>query len=246
MSSFQVQHRLDKDTIPIVINVCNFPPPTEDKPSLLSSGNVKTLFHELGHALHGLLSSVEYPSLSGTSVVRDYVEFPSQLMENWGRDAQVVMDYARHYQTDEPIPTALMEKLSAAENFNQGFTTTEYLAASYLDLAWHMQEGPSQTADEIEQQVIDRIGLPKQIGFRYRSTYFSHIFAGGYSSYYYCYIWAAVLEKDAYALFEEKGLFDTETAKKLYTHVYSRGNASRPEGGLNTRSAWQVHIKCMA
>ena len=225
MSSFQVQHRLDKDTMPIVINVCNFPPPTQDTPSLLSSGNVKTLFHELGHALHGLLSSVEYPSLSGTSVVRDYVEFPSQLMENWGRDAQVVMDYARHYQTDESIPQDLMEKLSAAENFNQGFTTSEYLAASYLDLAWHMQEGPSQTADEIEQQVIERIGLPKQIGFRYRSTYFSHIFAGGYSSYYYCYIWAAVLEKDAYALFEEKGLFDTETAGKLLDHVYSMGNA---------------------
>ena len=224
MSSFQVQHRLDAETLPIVINVCNFPPPTDEKPSLLSSGHVKTLFHELGHALHGLLSSVEYPSLSGTSVVRDYVEFPSQLMENWGRDPEVVTQYALHYKTKEPIPQHLMDKMVSAGNFNQGFMTTEYLTASYLDLAWHMQEGPSKTADEIEQQVIDRIGLIPEIGFRYRSTYFSHIFAGGYASYYYCYIWAAVLEKDAYALFEEKGLFDEVTASKLLKHVYSRGN----------------------
>ena len=225
MSSFQVQHRLDAETLPIVINVCNFPPPTDEKPSLLSSGHVKTLFHELGHALHGLLSSVQYPSLSGTSVVRDYVEFPSQLMENWGRDPEVVTQYALHYKTNEPIPQHLMDKMASAGNFNQGFMTTEYLAASYLDLAWHMQEGPSKTADEIEQQVIDRIGLIPEIGFRYRSTYFSHIFAGGYASYYYCYIWAAVLEKDAYALFEEKGLFDEVTAAKLLKHVYSRGNS---------------------
>ncbi len=225
MSSFQVQHRLDKDTLPIVINVCNFEPPTKDTPCLLSSGHVKTLFHELGHALHGLLSSVQYPSLSGTNVVRDYVEFPSQLMENWGRDPQVVMEYARHYQTGEAMPAALMDKLAAAENFNQGFMTTEYLAASYLDLAWHMQEGTSDSVDEVERQVAERIGLPPQIGFRYRSTYFSHIFAGGYASYYYCYIWAAVLEKDGYALFEERGLFDRHTADKLLEHVYSKGNA---------------------
>ena len=226
MSSFQVQHRLDQETLPIVINVCNFPPPTETAPSLLSSGNVKTLFHELGHALHGLLSSVRYPSLSGTSVVRDYVEFPSQLLENWGRAPEVVRQFARHYQSDEPISDALLSKLASATNFNQGFTTTEYLAASYLDLAWHMQEGPSKTADEIEHEVAERIGLPPEIGFRYRSTYFSHIFAGGYSSYYYCYIWAAVLEKDAFSVFEERGLFDSETAAKLLRHVYSKGNSS--------------------
>ena len=226
MSSFQVQHRLDKDTLPIVINVCNFPPPTETTPSLLSSGNVKTLFHELGHALHGLLSSVDYPSLSGTNVVRDYVEFPSQLMENWGRAPEVMQQFARHYQSNEPIPGELLNKMAEATNFNQGFLTTEYLAASYLDLAWHMQEGPSKTADQIEQEVADRIGLPPEIGFRYRSTYFAHIFAGGYSSYYYCYIWAAVLEKDAFALFEDRGLFHRETASKLLQHVYSKGNAS--------------------
>ncbi|MBM75174.1 MAG: peptidase M3 [Proteobacteria bacterium] len=230
MSSYQVQSTMNGPTIPVVINVCNFPPPTQDSPSLLSSGEVKTLFHELGHALHGLLSSVRYPSLSGTSVVRDYVEFPSQLMENWGRDPQVVPSYAVHYETKETIPSHLLEKMAAASNFNQGFVTTEYLAASYLDLAWHLQEGPSKTADEIEQEVIERIGLIPEIAFRYRSTYFSHIFAGGYSSYYYCYIWAAVLEKDAYALFEEKGLFDESTAAKLLEHVYSRGNTKDPMG----------------
>ena len=230
MSSFQSQSTMDGAVLPVVINVCNFSPPTKNTPSLLSSGEVKTLFHELGHALHGLLSSVKYPSLSGTSVNRDYVEFPSQLMENWGRDPQVVRDYAFHYETKEPIPAALLEKMDAASNFNQGFATSEYLAASYLDLAWHMQEGSSKTADEVEQEVSERIGLMPEITFRYRSTYFSHIFSGGYSSYYYCYIWAAVLEKDAYALFEERGLFDEATATKLLEHVYSRGNTRDPMG----------------
>ena len=225
MSSYQVQSTMDGHKIPVVINVCNFPPPTKSGPSLLSSREVKTLFHELGHALHGLLSSVQYPTLSGTSVVRDYVEFPSQLMENWGRDPQVVHNYASHYETKEPMPPELLKKMASATNFNQGFLTSEYLAASYLDLAWHLQEGPSKTVDEIEQQVIDRIGMIPEITFRYRSTYFSHIFSGGYSSYYYCYIWAAVLEKDAYSLFEEKGLFDEVTASKLLKHVYARGNA---------------------
>ena len=228
MSSFQVQSTMDGPVVPVVINVCNFPAPTSGGPSLLTSGEVKTLFHELGHALHGLLSAVTYPSLSGTSVGRDYVEFPSQLMENFGRDPELVLGYALHHETKEPIPQALLEKLAKAMNFNQGFMTTEYLAASYLDLAWHMQEGPSKSADEVEQQVRDRIGLIPEIGFRYRSTYFSHIFAGGYSSYYYCYIWAAVLEKDAYALFEEKGLFDEHTKAKLLEHVYSRGNSKDP------------------
>ena len=230
MSSFQIQHKMDGNQIPIVINVCNFPPPTQDAPSLLSSGHVKTLFHELGHALHGLLSSVQYPTLSGTNVVMDYVEFPSQLMENWGKDPAVVREYARHYETGEPMPQELMDKMAAAGNFNQGFMTSEYLAASYLDLAWHMQTGPSKSSEEIEQQVIDRIGLRSQIGFRYRSTYFAHIFAGGYASFYYCYIWAAVLDKDAYALFEERGLFDPQTAEKLLNHVYSMGNAKDSMG----------------
>jgi peptidyl-dipeptidase Dcp len=228
MSSYEVQSTMDGPVIPVVINVCNFPAPTKSGPSLLSSGDVRTLFHELGHALHGLLSAAKYPTLSGTNVVRDYVEFPSQLMENWGRDPEVVPNYAFHYETKQPIPNILLDKMAAASNFNQGFVTTEYLAASYLDLAWHLQEGPSKTADEIEQQVRKRIGLIPEITFRYRSTYFSHIFSGGYSSYYYCYIWAAVLEKDAYALFEEKGLFDETTAAKLLEHVYSRGNTKDP------------------
>ena len=136
-----------------------------------------------------------------------------------------MQQFARHYQSNEPIGGVIKQD-GRGHNSNQGFLTTEYLAASYLDLAWHMQEGPSKTADQIEQEVADRIGLPPEIGFRYRSTYFAHIFAGGYSSYYYCYIWAAVLEKDAFALFEDRGLFHRETASKLLQHVYSKGNAS--------------------
>lgn len=226
MSSFQVQHCLGGEHLPIVINVCNFPMPHDDRPSLLSSIQVKTLFHEFGHALHGLLSSVHYPSLSGTAVLRDYVEFPSQLMENWGRAPDIMREYAEHYQDESPLPRSLIDTLEKMGNFNQGFSTTEYLAAAYLDLAWHMQpKGLSKTADEIEEDLRERIGMLPQIDFRYRSSYFSHIFAGGYASFYYCYIWAAVLEKDAYALFEEKGLFHRETAQNLLKHVYSVGNS---------------------
>ena len=225
MSSFQIQHRMDVEQIPIVINVCNFPPPTKDKPSLLSSGHVKTLFHELGHALHGLLSSVQYPTLSGTNVVMDYVEFPSQLMENWARDPQVMQEYALHYETQEPIAAGVDRQDDFRRELQSRLYDHRIFGGVLFDLAWHMQTEPSKSADEIEQQVMERIGLMPQICFRYRSTYFAHIFAGGYASFYYCYIWAAVLEKDAYALFEERGLFDSETASKLLEHVYSKGNS---------------------
>ena len=142
MSSYQVQSTMDVPVIPVVINVCNFTPPTKNSPSLLSSGEVKTLFHELGHALHGLLSASKYPSLSGTNVVRDYVEFPSQLMENWGREPQVVSEYARHYESNQVIPRDLLDKMTVAMNFNQGFITTEYLAASYLGVSGFIRDAP--------------------------------------------------------------------------------------------------------
>jgi peptidyl-dipeptidase Dcp len=228
MSIFRGQSNIDSPVLPVVINVCNFPPPSEDSPSLLSSGQVKTLFHEFGHALHGLLSEAKYPSLSGTKVVRDYVEFPSQLMENWGHSPEVIKTYAFHYKSGEIIPDSLLSKMTKANKFNQGFSTTEYLAASYLDLFWHLQGDESESVNDFEAKVIKRIGLIPEIGFRYRSTYFSHIFAGGYSASYYCYIWAAILETDAFALFEEKGLYDQESAQKLYRHVYSMGNTKDP------------------
>ena len=224
MNTFRSQSKFDGIKIPIVINVCNFPPLNKDGVSLLSFGQAETLFHEFGHALHGLLSDATYPSLSGTSVARDYVEFPSQLMENWANEPSVVQSYAQHYQTNESIPAELLKKISRASKFNQGFATTEYLAASYLDLAWHTLEEKVEDANAFEKEILQNLGLIPEIASRYRSTYFAHIFAGGYSSGYYSYLWTEVLDADAFELFKEKGLFDAETANNLKTLIYSSGN----------------------
>lgn len=191
---------------PIIYNVGNFSKPTADKPALLSVDNVNTLFHEFGHALHGMLSNTTYPSLSGTSTPRDFVEFPSQVMENWCMHPVVLKNYAFHYETGEPIPAELIEKINKSGKFNQGFATVEYLAASFLDIDWHtLTETEEKDVLEFEKASMDRIGLIDQIAPRYRSTYFNHIFAGGYSSGYYSYIWAEVLDADAFAAFEESG-----------------------------------------
>ena len=224
MNTFRSQSKFDGIKIPIVINVCNFPPQNKDGVSLLSFGQAETLFHEFGHALHGLLSDATYPSLSGTRVARDYVEFPSQLMENWANEPSVVQSYAQHYQTNESIPAELLKKISRASKFNQGFATTEYLAASYLDLAWHTLEEKVEDANAFEKEILQNLGLIPEIASRYRSTYFAHIFAGGYSSGYYSYLWTEVLDADAFELFKEKGLFDAETANNLKTLIYSSGN----------------------
>jgi len=224
MNTFRSQSKFDGIKIPIVINVCNFPPQNKDGVALLSFGQAETLFHEFGHALHGLLSDATYPSLSGTRVARDYVEFPSQLMENWANEPSVVQSYAQHYQTNESIPAELLKKISRASKFNQGFATTEYLAASYLDLAWHTREEKVEDANVFEKEILQNLGLIPEIASRYRSTYFAHIFAGGYSSGYYSYLWTEVLDADAFELFKEKGLFDAETANNLKTLIYSSGN----------------------
>ena len=224
MNTFGTQSKFDGVKIPLVMNTCNFPPPNDEGVSLLSFEQVTTLFHEFGHALHGLLSDATYPSLSGTNVTRDYVEFPSQMMENWAREPEVIAEYAKHYKTNEPIPTELLDKISKASKFNQGFATTEYVAASYLDMAWHTQEEPVADANDFEKQTLDGIGLIPEITSRYRSTYFAHIFAGGYSMGYYSYLWTEVLEADAFEPFKEKGIFDKETADKLKKYVYSAGN----------------------
>ena len=224
MSTFRSQSKFDGKEIPIVVNVCNFPPENEDGVSLLSFEQVETLFHEFGHGLHGLLSDANYPSLSGTSVTRDYVEFPSQMMENWAREPEVIKTFALHYETEEPIPDALLEKISEAGTFNEGFETSEYVAAAYLDMAYHNSEEDIKDIDKFEDDTLAELGLIPQIESRYRSTYFGHIFAGGYSSGYYSYLWTEVLEADAFEPFREKGLFDKETASKLKEYVYASGN----------------------
>ena len=201
-----------------------FPPENEDGVSLLSFEQVETLFHEFGHGLHGLLSDANYPSLSGTRVTRDYVEFPSQMMENWAREPEVIKTFALHYQTDEPIPDSLLNKISEAGTFNEGFETSEYVAAAHLDMAYHTSTEDIKDIDKFEDDTLSELGLIPQIESRYRSTYFGHIFAGGYSSGYYSYLWTEVLEADAFEPFREKGLFDKETASKLKEYVYASGN----------------------
>ncbi len=226
MDAFRKQYKRDGKMItPIIYNVGNFSKPTGDKPALISLDEVHTLFHEFGHALHGLLSNCTYESVSGTDTPRDFVEFPSQVMENWALHPEVLKTYAKHYETGEVIPTELVEKIKNASKFNQGFATTEYLAASFLDLDWHTITEPV-TVDAItfENNSMKKLGLIPEIKPRYRSTYFNHIFAGGYSSGYYSYIWSEVLDADAFAAFEKTGdVFNPELASKLRKYVLSAG-----------------------
>ncbi len=219
----------DEDIRPVIVNVGNFAKPAADKPSLLSLDNVETLFHEFGHALHGLLSQCTYKSVSGTSVARDFVELPSQIMENWAFQKEVLADYARHYETGEVIPDSLVAKIEAAANFNQGFMTTELAAASILDMKWHeltSAEGLDPMA--FEKAACEEMGLIDEIIPRYRSTYFAHIFSGGYSAGYYSYLWAEVLDKDAFELFMQKGIFDKETAMSFRRNVLEKGGSDEP------------------
>ena len=214
---------------PVIVNVGNFAKPTADTPSLLTLDQVETLFHEYGHALHGLLSQCTYKSVAGTSVARDFVELPSQIMENWAFQKEVLAKYARHYQTGEVIPDELVAKIMAADTFNQGFMTTELAAASILDLKWHMLssvEGLDPMA--FEAAACKEMGLIDEIIPRYRSTYFAHIFSGGYSAGYYSYLWAEVLDKDAFELFKEKGIYDKETAMSFRRNVLEMGGSEEP------------------
>ncbi len=209
---------------PLIYNVGNFSKPTADQPSLLSLDEVNTLFHEFGHALHGLLSDCSYPSVSGTSVARDFVETFSQMMENWAMEPEVLKSYAVHYQTGEPIPDELIAKIKNSGHFNQGFATVEYLAASFLDMDWHtLTEAKDIDVIDFENKSMANIGMIPEIVVRYRSPYFRHIFAGGYSAGYYSYIWAEVLDADAFQAFKENGIFDPATAKSLRDNLLSRG-----------------------
>jgi peptidyl-dipeptidase Dcp len=231
MDVFTKQHKVDgKDVRPVVYNVGNFSKPTGDKPALLSIDNVYTLFHEFGHALHGMLSDCTYESISGTSTPRDFVEFPSQVMENWCMHPDVLKKYARHYETGEPIPAELIAKIKNAGKFNQGFATVEYLAASYLDMYWHtLTSAEENDASEFEQMVTEKIGLIPEIAYRYRSTYFNHIFSGGYSSGYYSYIWSEVLDADTFAAFEKSGdVYNPELASSYRENIISKGGTEDP------------------
>jgi peptidyl-dipeptidase Dcp len=213
---------------PVVVNVGNFSRPTQGAPALLSLDEVETLFHELGHGLHQLLSKCRYRSLSGTSVPRDFVELPSQIMENWAREPAVLARYARHWQTGEPLPQEIIDKLQRAAHFNQGFATTEYLAAALLDMDWHTLTDPVPVDTvAFERTSLERMGVPAAIPPRYHSWYFNHI-VGGYAAGYYSYIWAEVLEADAFEAFREKGLFDRATATAFRTHILERGGSEDP------------------
>lgn len=227
MNELRMQSDVDSFVTPIVTNNFNFPKPAADSPSLLSFSEAQTLFHEFGHALHGLFSHVKYGSLSGTNVPRDFVEFPSQVMENWMSEPEVLKLYAKHYQTGEVISDELIAKMNEANAFNGGFGTTESMAAAYLDMAWHtLDNAELQDANAFEAAEMERLGLIEQILPRYRSTYFAHIFSGGYSAGYYAYLWSEVLDADAFEAFKEAGIFDQETAARYRTMLSLGG--SRP------------------
>ena len=231
MTEFRGQHRdlEGNNVIPIIQVVCNFTNPTADKPSLLNFDESETLFHEFGHALHGLLSKCTYPSLAGTNVPRDFVELPSQVMENWCRHPQVMKQYAKHYQTGEAIPDALIERIAAAQTYGQGFMTTELLAASILDMRYHTVSAPQHIDPlQFEEQAMNAIGLIPEIISRYRSPYFQHIFTTGYDAGYYSYTWTAILDADAFEAFAESGdLFNPELAAK-FRHLLESGNTVEP------------------
>jgi len=252
MNSITEQYK--KDGInhrPVICNIGNFTKPTADKPSLLNMDEVETLFHEFGHALHGLLTQCTYPSMSGTNVSRDFVEMPSQIMENWCWEPEVMKTYARHYITGQPMPQELVDKIQKAATFNQGFINTELLAASFLDMDFHMRKDTSSfDVVAFEKASLDRIGLIPQIISRYRSTFFNHIFSGDYYAGYYSYTWAAVLDADAFQAFKETGDVynpkiatafrkkilergDSEDAMKLYRDF--RGANPSPDGLLKKR-----------
>lgn len=229
-SAIREQSALDgRKVTPIVYNVGNFTKPTAEKPSLITFEEALTLFHEFGHALHDLLSGVTYESLAGTNVPRDFVELPSQIMENWASDPEVIKTYAKHYQTGQPIPQELVDKIKKAGQFNQGFATVEYVSACLLDMDWHtLAKAEEKDAKAFEDASMKKIGLIPEIVVRYRTPYFSHIFASGYSAGYYSYIWSEVLDKDAFEAFKEKGLFDPATAKSYRDNILARGNTREP------------------
>jgi peptidyl-dipeptidase Dcp len=232
MTSLRDQQKLDGDIAPLIINVCNFAKGAEGQPSLLSPDDARTLFHEFGHGLHGMLSNVTYPSLSGTSVFTDFVELPSQLYEHWQEQPQVLQQFARHYQTGEPLPEDLLKRFLAARKFNQGFATVEFVSSALIDLEFHTQPASaSRDVGAFEKAELAKIGMPEEIVLRHRPTQFGHIFSGDhYAAGYYSYMWSEVMDADAFGAFEEAGnIFDPATAKRLHDDIYSTGGSVDPE-----------------
>jgi len=227
-SSLAAQQRLWAPGLPVIQNTLNL---AKGSPTLLSYDDARTLFHEFGHALHGLLSDVTYPSISGTRVARDFVELPSQLFEHWLGVPEILTRYARHYRTGDPMPAELIERLRASETFNQGFQTVEYLGSAIVDLEMHaLEDVAGLDARAFEAEVLARIGMPRAISMRHRSPHFLHIFAGGYAAGYYSYMWSEVMDADAFAAFEETGdPFDAETARRLEACVLSAGSKVEPQ-----------------
>lgn len=231
MTSLREQEKLRGNIRPIVLNVCNFSKPTKGEPALLSFEDARTLFHEFGHALHGMLSDVTYPLLAGTSVSSDFVELPSQLYEHWLETPEILTRFAKHYKTGEPMPQALLDKVLATRTFNQGFATVEYTACALVDLDFHSREkADAPDVIALERESLDRIQMPAEIAMRHRIPHFQHLFSGGgYAAGYYSYMWSEVLDADAFAAFKETGdHFDPATAKKLKDYIYSAGNLRDP------------------
>ncbi|MEM7270292.1 MAG: M3 family metallopeptidase [Pseudomonadota bacterium] len=232
MSGYRGQKKLGGDVRPIICNTMNFAKAPEGEATLLTFDDARTLFHEFGHALHGMLSDVTYPCVNGTSVARDFVELPSQLYEHWLSEKEVLAKFARHYKTGEPMPEALIDRVLAAENFGQGFASVEYTASALVDLEMHLlANGEGFDPGAFEKQVLDGIGMPKEIVMRHRTPHFAHVFSGdGYSAGYYSYMWSEVMDADAYAAFTEAGdPFDAETASRLAEKIYSAGGRQDPE-----------------
>ena len=229
MSSFRTQHKLKGDVHPIIINVMNFARGADHESTLLSLDDARTLFHEFGHALHGMLSDVTYPSISGTSVARDFVELPSQLFEHWLTQPETLSKFALHVDTGRPMPVKLQNKLKRAQNWNNGFATVEYTACAIADLELHeLKPSKSFSADNFERQTLKRIKMPKEIVMRHRLPHFMHIM-GGYAAGYYSYLWSEVMDADAFAAFEEEGdIYSRKIARRLKKYIYAAGNSQDP------------------
>jgi len=235
MTSLRDQEKLAREVAPIIVNVMNFPKSAPGEPVLLSFDDARTLFHEFGHALHGLLSDVTYPMIAGTGVLQDWVELPSQLYEHWLERPEILTRFAVHYRTGEPMPADLLRRLIAARTFNQGCATLEYSSSALLDLDLHLRGADAQPQaqalgiDAFEQTTLARLEMPPEIVMRHRPPHFTHIFGGGYAAGYYSYLWSEVLDADAFAAFEETGdVFDPALAKKLHDHVYAAGGSRDP------------------
>jgi peptidyl-dipeptidase Dcp len=233
MNAYREQQKLIGPIPTIVSNNANFVQGKEGEPILISWDDAITLFHEFGHALHGLASNVTYPSLSGTNVVRDYVEFPSQLLERWLPTPEVLQRFALHYKTGQPIPQALVDKINKASTFNQGFATTEYLASAFIDMKLHLAGNKEIDPDAFEKETLAALGMPSEIVMRHRTPQFAHIFSSdGYSAGYYSYLWSDVITADAFEAFTEaKGPYDKAVAERLRKNVFSVGNTIDPEIG---------------